>query len=188
MRTDAALSGAFAICLFSASLFACKHSSMPDSFASKPLAGIDKSQVSILIDKSDFTLTLLLKGEPLKTYPMVLGFNPSDDKRREGDGCTPEGHFSIRKQYPHAKWNFFIWVDYPTDESWVKHKQAKEEGKIPIDATIGGEIGIHGVPDGNDALIDTKMNWTLGCISLKNADIAEIYNCVQEGTPIEIRK
>lgn len=153
-----------------------------------PFVMPDKSRTSILIDKSDYTLTLLLDGKPVKTYPVVLGFNPTDDKRREGDGCTPEGKFAIRKQYPHAKWDYFIWVNYPTDESWAKHNLSKEKGEIPKDATIGGEIGIHGVPDSNDALIETKTNWTLGCISLRNADIAEVYACVQEGTPIEIRK
>ncbi|MBT3756536.1 MAG: L,D-transpeptidase, partial [Candidatus Cloacimonetes bacterium] len=51
----------------------------------------------------------------------------------------------------------------------------------------GGEIGIHGVPAGYDNMIDEKYNWTLGCISLKNVDVNEIYKLIKVGTRIEIR-
>jgi len=61
-------------------------------------------------------------------------------------------------------------------------------GLIPKKATIGGEIGIHGVPKGYDYLIDEKENWTLGCISLKTNDINELYDAVSYHTKIYIFK
>jgi murein L,D-transpeptidase YafK len=64
---------------------------------------IDKSELSILIDKSDYTLSVLQDGKAIKTFNVVFGGNPIDDKRMEGDGCTPEGVFSIRNLYPHKK-------------------------------------------------------------------------------------
>jgi len=57
-----------------------------------------------------------------------------------------------------------------------------------LNAHIGGEIGIHGVPHGMDFIIDMKYNWTLGCISMKNKDIDEIYPYITKATIIEIRK
>lgn len=47
---------------------------------------------------------------------------------------------------------------------------------------------IQGVPKGMDFLIDMKYNWTLGCISLKNKDIDELYPFITKNTIIEIRK
>lgn len=124
----------------------------------------------------------------LKSYPVVFGFNPVDDKLRQGDGCTPEGVFKIRAKYPNKDWSKFIWIDYPNKDSWKKFQQAKDAGIIPKDASIGGDVGIHGVPKGADYAIDEKQNWTLGCISLKNKDIDEIYNFVTNDMLIEIKK
>lgn len=81
-----------------------------------------------------------------------------------------------------------MWIDYPNADSWKKHNAAKQQGKIPKDAKIGGEVGIHGVPDGYDFAIDVKQNWTLGCISLKNKDVIELYEFIFDSTIIEIRK
>jgi len=124
----------------------------------------------------------------LKQYPIVLGGNPVDDKLRQGDQCTPEGEFLVRAKYPHRSWDKFIWIDYPNENSWIKHKQAKQEGTIKEYEKIGGEIGIHGVPNGTDEIIDLGMNWTLGCISLKNRDINDFYPFIKKGTPVIIQK
>jgi murein L,D-transpeptidase YafK len=148
--------------------------------------GVDRKQVSLRIEKTQFRLTVYVAGKPLKAYPIVLGRNPTDDKLREGDGCTPEGRFRIKAMYPHRAWSKFLWLDYPTADSWRKFNTAKRQGLIPKRAAIGGEIGIHGVPDRNDRLIDTRTNWTLGCISLKTADIEELYGVVRRGTVVEI--
>jgi murein L,D-transpeptidase YafK len=38
----------------------------------------------------------LYSGKTLvRTYRVGLGFNPIDDKKREGDGATPEGEFYV---------------------------------------------------------------------------------------------
>lgn len=144
--------------------------------------------ISILIDKSDYSLQVFTADTLVKTYSVVLGGNPIDDKLREGDSCTPEGTFNIVSKYPHKSWSKFIWLNYPTKESWKKHNQAKKEGIIPKDASIGGEIGIHGVPKGSDVMIKTGVNWTLGCISLTNNDVNEIYPFITKKTPITIQK
>ncbi len=148
---------------------------------------IDTSTLYIFIDKSEYTLQIKSDSIVIKTYPVVFGPNPVDDKRMQGDMCTPEGEFILRNIYPHKSWSKFLWVNYPTEESYKKFNAAKENGEIPKDAAIGGEIGIHGTPD-DDSLIDKKENWTHGCISLKNKHIDEIYAFVKVGTRVVIQK
>ncbi|MCP2731415.1 L,D-transpeptidase family protein [Limnofasciculus baicalensis] len=149
-------------------------------------ANIDKTKTSILIEKSKYRLTLYHNQQPIKSYPVVFGKNPVADKLREGDFSTPEGIFTIKDLYNHPNWSKFLWLDYPNQTSWQKHFQSKIGGKIKWSDSIGSEVGIHGVPAGGDNLIDNRSNWTWGCISLKNQDVDEIYQIVQEGTKVEI--
>lgn len=159
-----------------------------------------KDVVTIRIYKSKYRLELYRNDSLLRTYPVVFGFNPVDDKQKQGDGCTPEGTFHIQAKYPHRSWSYFMWLDYPTKDSWRKFNENKKKGIIASGDDIGGEIGIHGVPfvtsgfgskpSANtphaDDIIDKKTNWTLGCISLKTADISELYTLVPVGTEVLI--
>lgn len=142
--------------------------------------------LKILIDKSDYTLQVLHKDSVLISYPCVFGFNAVDDKMQEGDGATPEGEFGIRSMYPHKSWSYFIWMDYPNEESWRRFRKRKADGTIDQSATIGGEVGIHGVPVGADELISSKRNWTLGCISLTTEHITDLYKSISSATKVEI--
>lgn len=147
---------------------------------------IDKSKTSILIEKSKYRLTLYYDKKPVKSYPVVFGSAPEGDKFKEGDRKTPEGIYRIKDLYPHPSWSKFIWLDYPNAASWRKHLQAKMDGKISWLNTVGGEVGIHGVPQGNDELINDRNNWTWGCPSMKNSDVDELYGVVKVGTLVEI--
>lgn len=148
---------------------------------------ISKSSLKIVIDKSDYRLYVYHSDSVLISYPVVFGFNAVDDKKQEGDGCTPEGVFKIRSMYPHSSWKYFVWIDYPNDESRRKFAARKASGELPAGAGIGGEVGIHGVPEGADYLIDERTNWTLGCISLKNADMSDLYRSITTKTVVDIR-
>ena len=79
----------------------------------------------------------------------------------------------------------FIWINHLTEVSWRKHNKAKNEGVIAEDSNIGGEIGIHGVPERYDTAIDYKQNWTLGCISIKNKDVNEVYSILNKEIVIQ---
>jgi murein L,D-transpeptidase YafK len=147
---------------------------------------IDKKKVSLLAEKSRHRLTVFYDGKAVKSYPIVLGSNPVDDKIKDGDGCTPEGIFSIKARYVHPHWSRFLWLNYPTVQSWQKYTKAREKGRLKLSDSIGGQIGIQGVPNNEDALIDKRVNWTTGSISLKNKDINELYDVVKEGTVVEI--
>jgi murein L,D-transpeptidase YafK len=146
----------------------------------------NKKKISILIEKSKHRLTLYYDQKPLKSYPVVFGGNPVGDKQAEGDSKTPEGILQIKDIYPHPQWSKFLWLDYPNIQSWRKYFQAKASGQLAWHIPIGGEVGIHGVPVGRDNMISDRYNWTLGCPSLKNKDVDELYQWVQKGTVVEI--
>ncbi len=150
-------------------------------------ATIDKTKTSIYISKSKYELSLLQEGQLLKTWKVVLGSNPKDDKLRQGDRCTPEGIFKVRDLYPHHSWSKFIWIDYPNEESRRKHAKAKAEGIIDEDASIGGEVGIHGVPEGADYWVEQGDNWTYGCVSLKNEDVESFINTSKWEHPLLLK-
>jgi murein L,D-transpeptidase YafK len=147
---------------------------------------IARSKISILIEKSKYKLTVFYDAQPIKSYPIVLGGNPQGDKFAEGDLKTPEGIYQIRDLYPHSDWSKFLWLNYPTSQSWREHFHAKITGKLNWLLPIGSEVGIHGVPRGGNGLIEQRSNWTWGCVSLKNEDIDEIYQVVEVGTWVEI--
>lgn len=145
----------------------------------------DKPTV-IVVHKLSRKLTCYRGLTPLKTFPVVLGTNPRNDKLCQGDACTPEGVYRVRAKYPHPRWDSFIWLDYPNTKNWVKFGRAKQAGRIPPEADIGGEVGIHGTEDPYQNL--SGQNWTLGCISLLNKDLREIYPLVNDKTLVVITK
>lgn len=147
---------------------------------------IPLNQIHINIIKSDYVLNVKYQNQILKSFPVVFGTNPIDDKLMEGDRCTPEGTFKVKAKYPHKSWSKFIWFDYPNKDSFKKHLKAKQNKQIPQYAKIGGEVGIHGVPMGMDDLIDKKINWTWGCISMKTKDIEELFPYIYVGMKIII--
>jgi murein L,D-transpeptidase YafK len=144
--------------------------------------GVRGDAIHFEVDKSERTFKVVANGRELKTYPCVLGEVPDGDKMMQGDRKTPEGEFGIRSKRMHDKWHAFVWIDYPNAESHQRFAQRKRDGLIPANAKIGGEIGIHGVPEGMDHWIDAGVDWTFGCIALKNADMDEIYPYIMAGT------
>jgi murein L,D-transpeptidase YafK len=146
----------------------------------------DRSKTRIEIVKSTYQLHLYEDNSWIHTYPCVFGGDPISDKSMEGDQATPEGIFHINEVRVHDKWTRFIGIDYPTAASKERFARLQLEGKVPATATIGGEIGMHGVAGDNDQWIAEHYNWTLGCISLTTEDIISLANSVQIGTEVKI--
>jgi murein L,D-transpeptidase YafK len=151
-------------------------------------SGGPEGTISIIIDKSDYELSVYDEKGWYATFPVVFGNNSLADKRMEGDKNTPEGIFRIQFKKIHDKWSRFMGIDYPNEESWEKFKKRKARGEIPSNAKIGGAIGIHGTWPNDDMVVDRFKNWTLGCISMKNQHVQEIYNYTPVGTKVVIRK
>ena len=140
----------------------------------------------LVVTKLDRKLTVYKGTTPLKTYPVVLGGNPRPDKLCQGDLCTPEGVYHVVCKYDHPRWDKFILLDYPNSQNWLKFSRAKCAGRLPETAQIGGDIGIHGTEDPSRNL--RREDWTLGCVSLLNKHIEEIYPLVNDDTLVVIKK
>lgn len=148
---------------------------------------IDKDSIVIQVFKTKYRLYVYHKGRFLTAYKCVFGPNLLP-KLMEGDRKTPEGWFTIQSIVNHKTWSKFLLIDYPTDISKAIFDSAKIKKIIPSNARIGGSVGIHGIWQGGDNVIDMKHNWTDGCISLKNNDVEELAKIVQKGTRILIKK
>ena len=147
-----------------------------------------RNTYSVVIVKSKYELQIYdSAGEWIVTYPVVFGNKDLRDKLMEGDRRTPEGIFHIANKRRHEKWNAFMMIDYPNQDSYQKFNRRKALGIIPGDARIGGAIGIHGTWPHEDYAIDQYQNWTEGCISTKNSYIQEIFSLLPVGTTVEIR-
>ncbi len=163
-------------------------------------AQAEDAEVSLLIDKSDLTLQVLIGGEVVKTYPIALGTSSLDDKQRRDDRLTPEGEFYVcqRNLKPRSRAWDAVWMrlSYPnaedarrglqdgliTEEQARAIERAIAAGEIPPRETnLGSGIGIHA------GGIEPRT-WTQGCIALQRAHAEEIYRHTRPGTVVSIRK
>ena len=147
-----------------------------------------KSSYYIVIDKSDYELSVFDAAGWLTTYPIVLGNDDQNDKLVQGDRRTPEGTFTIIRKRIHEKWCRYMALDYPTAADIEKFNMRKRQGIIPMNAKIGGDIGIHGTWPHEDYAIDQYQNWTMGCISLKNEHAKQLFDMLPIGTRVTIKR
>ena len=147
----------------------------------------------IVVYKSQRKLEFYSDQKLLRTYRVGLGFSPTADKVKEGDGATPEGEFCIFVKNSKSAYYLSLGVSYPNVEdadrglkSGLINKgqhdaivTAIQNKKAPPQYTkLGGLIYIHGNGAGSD--------WTWGCVALENGDIKELYDAVSVGTPVTI--
>ncbi|WP_371170360.1 L,D-transpeptidase family protein [Aliiroseovarius sp. 2305UL8-7] len=142
----------------------------------EPIAGqIDR----IVIEKSARTLTAYQNGAPVRSYEIALGFAPEGDKMIEGDGKTPEGIFQIDRRNDRSAFHLSLGINYPRPEDISR---ARRDGISP-----GGDIFIHGQPNGRRRAEKINHDWTAGCIALSNDEIQELWVVTPIGTEVEIR-
>jgi murein L,D-transpeptidase YafK len=149
---------------------------------------INKDSVLLVVEKSKYCVQVYYKKRLIRRYKAVFGPRPMEDKLMEGDRCTPEGAFRITHKNPNSKFDKFLGISYPTDSTLVRFKKLKAAGVIPSHARVGSAIGIHGIWQGGDDVIEMGVGWTDGCVALKNRDVQELYSFVGVGTRVVIRK
>lgn len=143
-----------------------------------PAAAQERAPVDLVrVDKSDRTLTLYAGGKPVRTYTGIqLGDEPAGAKHFQGDERTPEGRYVLDYDNPNSRYHLSLHVSYPNAADVA---YARRRGRVP-----GGDIFIHGQPNGSGARVDG--DWTDGCIALSDAEIEEVWSLVGDGTEIEI--
>lgn len=158
---------------------------------------------SIVIYKADRVVELHCGSEVAARHNASLGFAPTGDKQREGDGRTPEGTYYITNKF-FSRFHRSLELGYPNAadatrglaEGQISKRQhdtivrAIEGCRRPPQTTgLGSLLQVHGGGGGEWA-----GDWTLGCVALDNRAIEQVYafhlpGC-QDGkpnTPVHIR-
>jgi len=136
----------------------------------------------ITISKSEKLLTLQSHGKVLASYPVALGRNPTGHKEGEGDNRTPEGLYAIDAKNENSSYFKSLHISYPNS---TDIDQARAKG-----VAAGSDIMIHGQKNGFGwaAFIVQHFNWTRGCIALANDDMEKVWQSVNVGTKIQIKR
>lgn len=135
----------------------------------------------VLVLKGARRLQLRYAGFPVREYQVSLGRNPLGPKQRIGDGRTPEGIYVLDWRNRHSAFHRSIHVSYPSP----RDARASQEAGVHA----GGLIMLHGLPNGEGWIGEEHLgfDWTDGCIAVTNEEMDEIWELVDDGTPIEIR-
>ncbi len=129
-----------------------------------------KGNVTVLVDKSDYTLTLLLDDHFIKQYPVGTGKS----------GKTPVGVFAVDNKLINPVW-------YSPDGIY----QFGDPENVLGTRLIGFEdkeglygYGIHGTTE-PDSIGKEMSN---GCIRLTNENVEELFNYVKAKTKVVIQE
>ena len=133
---------------------------------------------SILVKKSGRKMIVFSKQKEIKTYQIALGNEPVGKKQFEGDGKTPEGLYFIDAKSAKSKFHKNLNISYPNKED-IKYAATQNK-------KAGGDIKIHGLPNGFSVKTYVISNWTLGCIAVTNDEIDELFEHIKLGSPILI--
>ena len=152
-------------------------------------AWAESEPYAVMVRKSCRTLDVYRYGQRIRSFPAVFGLNGDGTKLFEGDLRTPIGLYMIIDKRHHPRWRNFLLLDYPNANDVYRYWLAMESGEIPRRgdryAGMGGAVGIHGTD--KPSLNARNVDWTWGCISLRNADIAELADLVPVGTLVLIQ-
>lgn len=137
-----------------------------------PCRGVKKSEVRVQGKRA--LMFLCSDGKVDARYPVNLG-QGGFGKEKRGDQKTPVGRYPLSKPRPsYSGFTWFVRVGYPTAAE-------RAAGKT------GGDIGIHGPPEGwPQEIIDEAFEtpWTDGCIMVRTtAEIDAVRAWVLEKKP-----
>jgi murein L,D-transpeptidase YafK len=135
----------------------------------------------VLVLKGPRRLLLLRGDRVLRDYEISLGRNPVGPKRHYADGRTPEGRYFIAARSVDSRFHRALRISYPNADDL---EFARRAGIAPGDGVM-----IHGLPNGQSWIAEAhrEFDWTNGCIGVTDDEMDEIWELVDDGTPIEIR-
>lgn len=167
-----------------------------------PAAAFD---YEIEIDKTARLLLVRTGEQVLRTFPIAVGRGGTGDKAKRGDRKTPVGTYRVMGFNDSSRFDTFVRLNYPNIKDayyglrnavisrpeFDRIVAALRAGDLPPQNTaLGGAIGIHGIgeetPD--KVLIHDNLDWTEGCIALRNAQVHELKSFLGVGTRVVIRE
>ena len=191
------LAGIFSICLLSAYVLYDRYGKylpttasdvvFPTALTSAQIQSIrQNTPIDIIhVYKSQRYLVLQHQNKIIRHYPIRLGFSPIGHKVQEGDGKTPEGRYVIDWRNRQSSFYKSLHVSYPNAKD---HQNAQQLG-----VSTGGDIMIHGSATTKQVKALPNLmryfpqkDWTWGCIAVRNIDMDEIWQLVNNSTVIEI--
>jgi murein L,D-transpeptidase YafK len=142
----------------------------------------------LVVDKSDHRMKAFRRGELIQEYEVAIGQGGLGPKRWEGDLTTPEGEYRIDRRHRSRQFLRFLHVSYPNREDRRRYRRLSREGAVPEGAGIGSAIGVHGQPQlAPGGLVGVLgLNWTAGCIAVRDREILDLYRAVVPNARIEI--
>jgi len=129
-----------------------------------------KGELSLLVDKSDYTLTILLNGHFIKQYPIGIGKSNK----------TPVGVFVVDNKLVNPTWYSPEGVyKYGHPENVLGTRWIGFEDRNDLYG-----YGIHGTAD-PDSIGKDMSN---GCIRMKNEDVEELFDFVKAKTRVVMQE
>lgn len=191
------LAGIFSICLLSAYVLYDRYGKylpttasdvvFPTALTSAQIQSIrQNTPIDIIhVYKSQRYLVLQHQNKIIRRYPIRLGFSPIGHKIKEGDGKTPEGRYVIDWRNRQSSFYKSLHISYPN----AKDQQNAQQ----LGVSTGGDIMIHGSATTKQVKALPNLmryfpqkDWTWGCIAVRNIDMDEIWQLVNNSTVIEI--
>ena len=138
-------------------------------------------RVAIVVAKDEHTITLYDGGRAVVEYAAELGWNNTGDKRRQGDGATPEGRYRIveLKGRERSRYHRALLLDYPNHDDLQALAHLERAGAVPPGVRAGGLIEIHGGGG-------RGKDWTDGCIAVTDREVEQLFRSVRVGTPVTV--
>ncbi len=140
------------------------------------------------VDKSEHTLVAFSGGRRVGVFPVAVGRGGLGDKGYEGDRITPIGDYRIDRRHRSRRFHRFLHVSYPNAADRARYRIARRRGAVPTGRGIGGDIGIHGESDRRVVrMFRNRIDWTDGCIAVRDEVAARLYREARPGAAIAIR-
>ena len=132
----------------------------------------------VVVYKAQRRMHFFSGARVIKSYDFGLGFQPVGHKQFEGDGKTPEGVYYFDRFNPRSRYHLSVGISYPNDQD---RAFAEALGRDP-----GRDIMIHGRGPEGRAKVGQNRDWTVGCITVSDDEMEDIYAMLQPGVPVVI--
>ena len=161
-------------------------------------------EAALHMDRAGQRGLLVKDGERVRaTFPIALGRGGPGDKQKLGDNKTPVGTYRIVGVNDNTAFDTFLRLNYPnvkdafyglksrliSRREFDRIVAALRHNQVPPQNTrLGGAIGIHGLGEETPEKvhIQNKLDWTQGCIALRNHDLHELREFIEVGTRVVI--
>jgi murein L,D-transpeptidase YafK len=188
------------------SFLAAVLTSIPLFLTVLPERAYSADRYHVEVNKTRRTLTLSnTAGRVVKEFKVALGRGGLGHKKARGDGITPLGSYIVVGFNEKSDFHYFIRLNYPNNNdalaayrnNSITFEQLQNilhdnfSGETPLQNTVlGGAIGLHGIGNETDEklLMHSRLDWTQGCIALKNDEIEQLRPFITLGVHVVIKE